>query len=223
MHQASNASFTPSHCSLPINRALRIVAVVIAVLALAPALYSQSKTIIAVHLRTPEFVVHDVKYRVFFMKQERKFIPLNDYDFSAALADELLTALSEDKRVAWRPADSKESEALVPVFERKKDEGALPDSIKADHVLLVDVFEYGAIVSSHPLIKDEFFINVSLKLVAPDTGKKLWSKRFFDRLKLPGKLAELQADNQKGLKSGINTVLEQVSRKVKDKFKEAKV
>ena len=60
-------------------------------------------------------------------------------------------------------------------------------------------------------------------LVDRATGKKLWEKKLYERIDLTGQVAELQADNQKGLKEGINKVLEKLCGKLAAELRAAKV
>ena len=168
-----------------------------------------AKVVVAVHLRAPEFEVMEAKYRVFYVTGEKKTIPLQGYDFKAALLDELLSVLAEDKRMEWRPAAASEAVDVVALYDGK----ALPPGwADVDRILLVDVFEYGVQVKPG---QDQFFIICRMKLIARASGKQLWQeKRLFERIDLTGKLEELQVDNQKGLKEGMNRVLEKVCSKV---------
>lgn len=179
-----------------------------------------ANTLVSIHLQSPDFLVRDMKYRVFYLKQEQKTIPLQDYDFGAALTDELVNVLAEDKRSTWRAPGAEEKLLLAPYFDAKKRQGA-PPSVKADHLLLVDVEEYGGFVTQ--LGKDKFYIIARLRLLDASTGREIWGKGHMrERIDLPGKISELEADNQKGLKEGMNQVLEQFSRQVKDKISGAK-
>lgn len=165
---------------------------------------------VAVRLQSSDFVVNEAKYRVFFIKSEKKTIPLTGYDFGAALTDELITALSDDKRMNWRPASEEDGIDVLALWDGKT---RIPSSVQADRVFLVNVIEYGAYLTD--LGKDKFFISAAMKLVDKASGKRLWQeKRMFEMTDLPGKIADLQVDDQKGLKEGINEVLEQFCRKV---------
>jgi hypothetical protein len=55
------------------------------------------------------------------------------------------------------------------------------------------------------------------------SGRKLWEKKINERTDLPAKLAELQADNQKGLKEGLNKLIEQVCRQFVEDLRKAKL
>lgn len=165
-------------------------------------------TVVAVGVRSPDLTVMEQKYRVFYLKREVKKIPLLDYDFKAALGDELLNALAEDTRTEWRPLSDTET---IDVFAVQKKKAALPP-LKADRVLLVGVEDFGALLID--LAPDSFYLDVKFKLLDRATGKKLWEKKLFVAEGLDGKLKDLQAENQKGLKTGINKVLERVTRKM---------
>jgi hypothetical protein len=169
---------------------------------------SAPRTVVAVNIAYNAFTVRELKYRVFFNKAEMKQIPLNDYDFKAAFADELLNALSTDGRMTWRLQSATEN-IDVPLVIKKK---APPPALDAERILLVNIKEYGAFLSD--LAKDKFYIYGQVKLIDRATGKKLWDYNVNERIDLDGKIKEMQADNQKGLKEGINRVLETVCKKV---------
>ena len=174
----------------------------------AVALAQQPATVVAVQLQSPDFSVIEMKYRVFFNKTEIKKIPLIDYDFKAAFTDELMNALSEDSRMRWRLPSEKET---IDVFGVQKKKASLPP-LESDRVLLVGVEDFGALLAD--LASDKFYIRAKFKLIDRATGKKLWEKNVFEREDFDGKLKDMQAENQRGLKIGINKVLEKVTRKV---------
>lgn len=177
----------------------------------------QPATVVAVQLQSPDFTVLEMKYRVFFNKGEIKKIPLVDYDFKAAFADELMNALVEDSRMKWRLTSDKETFEVFPVLKKK---ASLP-ALEADRVLLVGVQDFGALLAD--LAADKFYILAQFKLVDRATGKKLWEKKVYERTDFDGKLKDMQADNQKGLKVGINKVLEKVTRKVVAELRLARI
>jgi hypothetical protein len=168
----------------------------------------QPRTVVAVQLESPDFSVIEMKYRVFFNKTEVKKIPLVDYDFKAALTDELMNALADDTRMKWRLPLANEA---FDVFAVQKKKASLPP-LEADRVLLVGVQDFGALLAD--LASDKFYMVAQFKLIDRATGKKLWEKKVNERTDFDGKLQDMQADNQKGLKIGINKVLEKVTRKV---------
>ena len=168
----------------------------------------QPVTVVAVGVRSPDLTVKEMKYRVFYNKTEVKKIPLLDYDFKAALGDELLNALAEDKRMEWRALPVTET---MDVFAVQKQKAPLPP-LEADRVLLVGVEDFGAFLAD--LAADKFYLEAKFKLIDRATGKKLWEKKLLVTEDLDGKLKDLQADNQKALKIGVNKVLERVMRKM---------
>ena len=175
------------------------------------------QTLVAVQLQSPDFTVIEMKYRVFFNKGELKKIPLVDYDFKAAFTDELMNALAEDGRMKWRLPSDKETMDVFAVLKKK---AQLP-AVESDRVLLVGVQDFGALLAD--LAADKFYILAQFKLVDRATGKKLWEKKVYERTDFDGKLKDMQADNQKGLKVGINKVLEKVTRKVIADMRLAKI
>jgi hypothetical protein len=183
-----------------------LVALCFAAFGIAAA--QQPVAVVAVGLRSPDLTVKEMKYRVLYNRTEVKKIPLLDYDFKAALSDELLNALAEDGRMKWvaQPGD-----AAIDVFAVQKKKAQLPP-LEADRVLLVGVEDFGAFLAD--LAADKFYLEVKFKLIDRATGRKLWEKKLLVTEGLDGKLRELQADNQKALKVGINKVLERVTRKM---------
>ena len=173
--------------------------------------------VVAVQLDVPDFTLREFKYRVFYNKSEVKRIPLNDYDFKAAFTDELITALGEDKRMDWRKQSSDEVIDVSGLWDRKVQ---MP-SVKADRILLAHIQEYGAYMAD--LAADKFYMVARFRLIDRVTGKKLWEKKLYERIDLTGKVAELQADNQKGLKEGINKVLEKLCGKIVAEIRNTKI
>ncbi len=173
--------------------------------------------VVAIYLQSPDFTVRELKYRVFYNKGEVKRIPLTGYDFKAAFTDELMNALAEEKRVTWRQQSADEVIDVVGLLDGK----VSPPKLEADRLLLVNIAEYGAFLAD--LAADKFYISARFKLVERATGKKLWEKKLFERIDLEGKIADMQADNQKGLKEGINKVLEKVCVKIVAEMQKAKI
>jgi hypothetical protein len=176
--------------------------------AFVAATAQQPTTVVVVGLKSPDLTVMEMRYRVFYNRTEVKKIPLLDYDFKAALADELMNALAEDTRMQWRAQSGNEA---IDVFAVQKKKAQLPP-LEADRVLLVGVEDFGAYLAD--LAADKFYLNVKFKLIDRATGKKLWEKKLSVTEDLDGKLKDLQADNQKALKVGVNKVLERVTRKM---------
>ena len=186
-------------------------------LTVSTAYYSAPSAVIAVYLQSPDFTLREFKYRVLYNKSEVKRIPLTDYDFRAAFTDELLSALSEDKRIVWRKQSTNEVIDVPALWDRK----VSPPQLEADNLLLVNIQEYGAFTAS--LAQDKFYLMARFKLVQRATGKKLWEKKMFEKMDLNGNVAELQADNQKGLKVGINKVLEKLCGKLASEIRQANI
>ena len=190
-------------------RAIRcLMLIALCLTAFGAAAAQQPTTVVVVGLKSPDLTVMEMRYRVFYNRTEVKKIPLLDYDFKAALADELLSALAEDTRMQWRVQSGNEA---IDVFAVQKKKAQLPP-LEADRVLLVGVEDFGAYLAD--LAADKFYLNAKFKLIDRATGKKLWEKKFLVTEDLDGKLKDLQADNQKALKVGINKVLERVTRKM---------
>jgi hypothetical protein len=187
-------------------RCLFLIALCLASFGAAAA--QQPVTVVAVGVRSPDLTVKEMRYRVLYNRTEVKKIPFLDYDFKAALGDELLNALAEDTRTKWLPHSGGEA---IDVFAVMKKKARLPQ-LEADRVLLVGVEDFGAFLAD--LAADKFYLQAKFKLIDRATGKQLWEKKLFVTEGLDGKLKDLQADNQKELKVGINKVLERVTRKM---------
>lgn len=188
------------------SRCLFLIALCFASFGAAAA--QQPVTVVAVGVKSPDLTVMEMRYRVFYNRAEVKKIPFLDYDFKAALGDELLNALAEDTRMKWLPQLGDEA---IDVFAVMKNKARLPQ-LEADRVLLVGVEDFGAFLAD--LSADKFYLQAKFKLIDRATGKKLWEKKLYVTEGLDGKLKDLQADNQKEMKIGINKVLERVTRKM---------
>ena len=166
------------------------------------------KVLVVVHLREPDFIVNEMKYRVFYNQGEIKKIPLTDYDFKVAFTDELLNALTGDSRAEWVASTGKEGIDVLSVLDKKT---SAPAGLEADRLLLVDIQQDGALVADSAADKSTLLLR--MRLTDKAGTKKLWEKRWYERVDLPGKVAALQADNQKGLKEGVNKLVEQIARR----------
>jgi hypothetical protein len=172
------------------------------------AIQTVPTAVVAVNLVNAEFTVQQLKYRVFYNKSEVKRIPMVDYDFKTAFVDELMNALAEDKRMSWRVQGADEAIDVMTLLKGK----TTPPPVNADRILLVAVKEYGAFLSQ--LGPDKFHLVAEFKLIDKATGKKLWHTKSLERIDFEGKLKDMQADNQKGLKEGINRMLEKLCPRI---------
>ena len=183
----------------------------------APVAPAKPKVLVVVQLRDPDFTVLEMKYRVFYNKGETKKIPLTDYDFQVAFTDEMLNALAEDHRAEWVEATGQEGIDVVKVWGKK---ATVPAGVAADRLLLVDIIQYGAFVAD--LAADKFMLQIRMRLTDKTGRQKIWEKKWFETNDLPGKVADLQADNQKGLKEGINKLVEEICQKIRLEIKKAR-
>lgn len=175
--------------------------------------------LIVLQVQNADFTVRYLKYRVLFNKSEVKRIPLEGYDFKAAVGDEIATTLAEDKRMNWRLASNEDGPIdFTGIWDNKV---AVPTLLKADRLLLVDVIEYGAFVPD--LRSDKFYLYARMKLVDIKSGKKVWKKDFLEEFDLKEKVNKLQTDNQKGMKEATNKLIEVFCGKVKEKMRDAKL
>lgn len=183
----------------------------------APIAPAKPKVLVVVQLRDPDFTVLEMKYRVFYNKGETKKIPLTDYDFKVAFTDEMLNALADDHRAEWVEATGQEGIDVVKVLDKK---AAVPAGVAADRLLLVDIIQYGALVAD--LAADKFTLYLHMRMTDKTGRQKIWDKKWYERIDLPGKVADLQADNQKGLKEGVNKLVEDICKKIQLEIKKAR-
>jgi hypothetical protein len=171
------------------------------------------QVVISAHMASNDLQVLDIKYRVFYNKFENKFITLTDFDMAANLTDELLNALADDKRVAWRGATADERQKMEACYGPKswKEKTVTLPPIEAERVLLINA-AYSASIhfSGHRLD-----LAVALRMADRKTGRILWKKVINEKGELPGTLEEIQKDNQKPVKEALNKLMEQVVPKVK--------
>jgi len=185
----------------------------------APAPPAAPQVVVLVNLRSADVVITDIKFRAFYNKIENKVIPLTDYDLKAAIQDEVMNALAEDKRAQWRLATDEEKLDGMALADDKQRTAAMLASLKGDRVLLVDV--YGVSGFIHSMVKN-MVIGVNVLLLDRD-GRKLWKKNVSAKMKFPGSIEESQADNQKGLKQAANTLIEKSCENLKAKVREQKI
>lgn len=185
----------------------------------APAPPAAPQVVVLVNLRSADVVITDIKFRAFYNKIENKVIPLTDYDLKAAIQDEVMNALAEDKRAQWRLATDEEKLDGMALADDKRRTSAMLASLKGDRVLLVDV--YGVSGFIHSMVKN-MVIGVNVLLLDRD-GRKLWKKNVSAKMKFPGSIEESQADNQKGLKQAANTLIEKSCENLKAKVREQKI
>ncbi len=185
----------------------------------APAPPATPQVVVLVNLRSKDVTITDIKFRAFYNKIENKVIPLTDYDLKAAIQDEVMTTLAQDKRVQWRLATPEDGLDGMALADDKQRTPAMLTSLKGDRVLVVDV--YGVQGYIHSLVKN-MVIGVNVIHLDRD-GRKLWKKGVSARMKFPGSIEESQADNQKGLKQAINTLIEKLCENLKSKVAEQKI
>ena len=182
----------------------------------APASPSVPQVAVVINLRSSELTVIDAKYRVFYNKFEKKTLPIQGYDLRSAIQDEVMTRLAEDKRFQWRMASDDDQLDPVKLADEKHRTAEMVSTPKADRVLLVDVWGFGAWVTA--LAADRMDAGFDFVMLDRATGRKLWKHRIVERIKFSGDLQKLQADNQKELKEGVNKLIENVCQKMKTKI-----
>jgi len=185
----------------------------------APAPPAGPQVVVLVNLRSKDVTITDIKFRAFYNKVENKVIPLTDYDLQAAIQDEVMLRLADDKRVQWRLATAEDKLDGIALADDKQRTPAMLASLKGDRVLVVDV--YGVRGYIHSMVKN-MVIGVNVILLDRD-GRKLWKKGVSAKMKFPGSIEESQADNQKGLKQAVNTLIEKFCESMKSKVGEQKI
>jgi hypothetical protein len=172
-----------------------------------------SQVVVAVHMSTTDFRIRETKDIGVLTIEEFKSIRLTDFDFAARLGDELVSALSEDKRAQWRMAKAGEKEQLAYLFGRDSWEqnSYAPPSLESDRVLLVGA---GCAADASAFFAT-IHVEVALRLVDCKSGKVLLKKGVGKSTRFPGRPKGMFADNQKVLKETLNKLTEQVALKVK--------
>jgi hypothetical protein len=172
--------------------------------------------VLATAPRNSELAVGDMKYRVMFVKTERKFIPVPGFDFGGAVAEELVEFLANKKGITCRRANADDKVDVVALMKAKAP--SLPPSFKDDRLLLLDVFEYGAFISAgHRWLYAQAGIHLLDR-----NGQRLWKHGVYERVKMGDKnLDDLQADNQKGLRVMLNELQEKVTAKLIEKINQS--
>jgi hypothetical protein len=171
------------------------------------------KILVAINVRSPDFIVRKQEFKIVYAQMQNNHIPLLNYDFKAALTDELILKLNEDTRYQWQLAAESDGIEVQKLMDDKKLKPPTKEGFK--YLLMVDVTEYGAVLN---WLHKVSYIAANLRLVDPATGKKIWSQSKGDdpgreyhrlpRVKLPKPIAELQTNNQAELKEIVNQTIE---------------
>jgi len=179
------------------------------------------RVLLTVHMASTDLRWLDIKMGAFLSKSEDKFIPLTDYNFAANFADELVETLADDQRAAWVGAKPDEQKVLEACFgpNWRKQKTVTPPAVEADRLLLIKA-NYFAMTQA---VVHRLYLVVVIQMVDRTTGQVLWTKGFNENMKLPRKLEELQADNQKGLKEALNKLAEQIVPKIKQHLAHQKI
>ena len=182
------------------------------------------QVVVVVQVPTTDLLVSQDSYRVFYLKTELKYIPVSHYDFAVNLTDELLYALSEDKRADWRASKPEESLYFAAYFDPAKvEEVKLPSTIPADRLLLVEAKYSAHKVSLRKRVM--FWLEAKVRMVDRSAGKIVWKKgfhvaHFFFPLE---ELQANQADDQKGIKEALNKLMEELVAKIKNHTAQSKL
>ena len=171
-------------------------------------------------LQSTDLNVIDHKYRVFFNKFEKKSLPITGYDLNAAVQDEVMNTLAQDKRYQWRLATEEDKLDGTKLADEKTRTPEMVANAKSDRVLVVVVLGFGAWISG--LAKDFMDVGVQVTMLDRATGRKLWKEKIHEKIPFSGDLEKLQADNQKEMREGINTLIEKACQTMKTKIAETK-
>ncbi len=219
MHSAMLASSSP--CSI----AVRLVLLAVLMVLLVP-LVAQTKpetvapqVVVVFNLASTDLSVIDHKYRVFYNQYERKNLPIEGYDLLGAIQDEVMNRLAEDRRFEWRKATDADKLDPAQISDEKRRTPQMLASVEANRVLVVDVDGFGAFITG--LAKDRLEVTAEVTMLDRSTGRKLWKTKIWEKIPFSGDLQTLQADNQKEMKAGINTLIEKASQKLKTKVAES--
>ncbi len=179
------------------------------------------QVVVVFNLASSDLSVIDHKYRVFFNKYERKNLPIEGYDLVGAIRDEVMNMLAADKRFQWRLATDADQLDAAQLADEKHRTPQMLSSAQADRVLVVDVDGFGAFITG--LAKDRMEVAADVTMLDRASGRKLWKTKIWEKVPFSGDLEKLQADNQKELKEGINSLIEKACQKLQTKVAESKV
>lgn len=200
---------------------LVLTSVALPLVAQAPPASSAPRVVVVFNLRSNDLSLIDHKYRVFYNKFERKNLPIEGYDLRGAVQDEVMNTLAADKRYEWRVASEADQLDPVKLADEKTRTPAMLSNAQSDRVLVVDVLEFGAMISG--LAQDRMWISMSVTMLDRASVRKLWKHAISEKIPFSGDLQKLQSENQKELKEGVNSLIEKVGVKLKAKVAESKV
>lgn len=96
------------------------------------------RVLVAVFLHSPDFQMTTSG----MFRGQKEVIPLVDYDFGAALVDEVVAQLASDKRATFRAATAEEIRLLIPQLGSKQPSG-WPDAVAAERIMVISVADFG--------------------------------------------------------------------------------
>ncbi|HEX9119974.1 MAG TPA: hypothetical protein VF840_05500 [Terriglobales bacterium] len=198
-----------------------LTSVAIPLAAQAPPASSTPQVVVVFNLRSNDLSLIDHKYRVFYNKFERKNLPIEGYDLRGAVQDEVMNTLATDKRYQWRVATDGDKLDPVQLANEKLRTAEMLSNAQADRVLVVDVAEFGAMISG--LAQDRMWIAANVTMLDRASGRKLWKHGISEKIPFSGDLQKLQSENQKELKEGVNSLIEKACVKLKAKVAESKI
>jgi hypothetical protein len=178
------------------------------------------EVVVVFNLASNDLSVIDHKYRVFYNQYERKNLPIEGYDLLGNIRDEVMTTLALDNRYQWRVATEADKLDPAKLADEKQRTPAMLSAARADRVLIVDVNGFGAFITG--LAKDRMEVTAQVTMLDRATGRKLWKTKIWEKIPFSGDLQTLQADNQKEMKEGINSLIERACQTLKAKLAESK-
>jgi hypothetical protein len=211
---ARRYSFDTTHTGM-------VLLLAIACCALPVSAQSPPQVAVVFNLQSNDLTVIDAKYRVFYNKFEKKTLPIQGYDLRGAIQDEFMTTLAADTRYKWRVANADDKLDGAALADEKRRTPDMVSSAKADRVLVVDVAGFGAWITG--LAKDRMEILAYVTMLDRATGRKLWKEKIFEKVGFSGDLQKLQAEEQKEMKQGINSLIEKACQATKTKMADNKV
>jgi hypothetical protein len=187
-----------------------------------PGENQHKKIVVAMKVTTPDLFILQGK-TTFSLGRGEKKIELTDFDFRAALTDELQNSINQKKVHSARLASETDGIDFESLWEAKS---RPPEKLDADFVMLVRVEQYAVWTKVGFGANDRFFLQGDAR-VFNRSGKKIWScktKPPVDEIahsmtggfyvKSTVKTEQLFGDNQKAAKDGVNRIIEKWCRQV---------
>jgi hypothetical protein len=184
------------------------------VLSAAASVAAEPEIVVLTYQKSAYFALRDMKYRVFYNSFEGKFIPLDHYDFLTNLRFDMMDALRDDPRARWREATPEDNLDFAALWDAKKP--IIPAGLKADAILLVFFWEFGADPGN------SIYLGGEMKLLSK-SGKKIWKQTITQTDKVGKSLEEWIREDPAAIKTLVNALEEQAVAEAVQKIKRSKV